>query len=160
MPNEKTIPKLTINEIDSLEVWEYLKNNNLISDDELYLINAEGILSIFLKGKEYTDEQITSLINSAPETLDTLGELALAFEENKDVVAAIDSAITKKANITDLEAIQNTVNTNTINITTLQSQILPDTLIISDAITGSLHAIQVQNGQLVSMPIEELEVSE
>lgn len=96
MPNEKTIPKLTINEIDSLEVWEYLKNNNLISDDELYLINAEGILSIFLKGKEYTDEQITSLINSAPETLDTLGELALAFEENSDIVEILNQAITEK----------------------------------------------------------------
>ena len=48
--------------------------------------------------KSYVDEKITGLINSAPETLDTLGELATAFNENKDVVDALDSAIVNKQN--------------------------------------------------------------
>lgn len=46
--------------------------------------------------KTYVDEQVANLVNSAPETLDTLGELATAFNENKEVVEALDAAITNK----------------------------------------------------------------
>jgi hypothetical protein len=46
--------------------------------------------------KTYVDEKIADLVNSAPETLDTLGELATAFSENKEVVDALDEAITNK----------------------------------------------------------------
>ena len=46
--------------------------------------------------KTYVDEQIAGLVNSAPETLDTLGELATAFNENKEVVETLDAAITNK----------------------------------------------------------------
>ena len=35
--------------------------------------------------EDYVDNQVAALVNSAPETLDTLGELAAAFEENKEV---------------------------------------------------------------------------
>ena len=52
--------------------------------------------------KAYADEEIAKLVNSAPETLDTLGELAIAFQENKDVVDALDGAITNKADKTDV----------------------------------------------------------
>ena len=48
------------------------------------------------EAKEYTDTKVADLVNSAPETLDTLGELATAFEENKDVVEALDAAISNK----------------------------------------------------------------
>lgn len=47
--------------------------------------------------KTETDEQIANLVNSAPETLDTLGELATAFEENKEVVDVLNDAIVTKA---------------------------------------------------------------
>ena len=45
---------------------------------------------------------IADLVNGAPTTLDTLGEIATAMEENADVVAALDSAIGSKANADDL----------------------------------------------------------
>lgn len=48
--------------------------------------------------KSYVDSQIAGLINSAPETLDTLGELATAFGENKEVVDALNESITNKQN--------------------------------------------------------------
>ena len=48
--------------------------------------------------EEYVDNQVAALVNSAPETLDTLGELATAFNENKEVVDALNEAITNKAN--------------------------------------------------------------
>ena len=80
--------------------------------------------------EDYVDNQVAALVNSAPETLDTLGELAAAFEENKEVVEALDASITNK---------QDKVS---------------DTLILVDTITGIQHKIQIQNGQLVSFPVE------
>lgn len=47
--------------------------------------------------KGYTDGKIADLINSAPTTLDTLGEIATAMAENADVVAALEEAIGNKA---------------------------------------------------------------
>lgn len=44
----------------------------------------------------YTDTAISNLINSAPTTLDTLGEIATAMEENADVVSALEDAIGTK----------------------------------------------------------------
>ena len=48
--------------------------------------------------KTYVDEKIAGLIDSAPETLDTLGELATAFGENKEVVDALNESIINKQN--------------------------------------------------------------
>lgn len=45
----------------------------------------------------YTDQKIADLIGGAPSTLDTLGEIAQAMQENEDVVAALHDAIGKKA---------------------------------------------------------------
>ena len=49
--------------------------------------------------KSYTDTQLANLVNGAPTTLDTLGEIATAMEENADVVEALDEAIGSKAPI-------------------------------------------------------------
>lgn len=40
-------------------------------------------------------------------------------------------------------------------INELKSQVLVDSFIMADAITGSQYKIQIQNGQLVSFPVEE-----
>ena len=50
----------------------------------------------------YTDTKIADLINGAPETLDTLKEVADAITANADVVSALDEAIGTKANASDL----------------------------------------------------------
>jgi len=52
---------------------------------------------------EYIDTEVAALVNSAPETLDTLGELANALQENEDVVSALDAAITTKVDADELE---------------------------------------------------------
>lgn len=52
--------------------------------------------------KSYTDTQIANLINGAPDTLNTLGEIATAMSENASVVTALQSAIGDKANKTDI----------------------------------------------------------
>ena len=50
--------------------------------------------------KEYVDQKIADLVDSAPETLNTLGELAAAFQENEEVVDILNEAIVNKADKT------------------------------------------------------------
>ena len=46
--------------------------------------------------KVYTDEKVANLVGTAPETLDTLQEVATAIQENDTVVQALNSAIGNK----------------------------------------------------------------
>lgn len=65
--------------------------------------------------KGYTDTKIADLINGAPATLDTLGEIAQAMSDNKGVVDALDEAIGTKATASDLTAhIGNTSNPHSV----------------------------------------------
>lgn len=50
----------------------------------------------------YVKSEIANLINSAPETLDTLGEVADALAENETVIEALNAAIGTKAASADL----------------------------------------------------------
>jgi hypothetical protein len=50
--------------------------------------------------KAYVDEKITGLVDSAPETMNTLGALATALQENQEVVDVLNAAITNKADKT------------------------------------------------------------
>lgn len=47
--------------------------------------------------KTYVDEKVADLVGSAPETLNTIEELAIALQENDEVVQVLDEAITTKA---------------------------------------------------------------
>lgn len=66
---------------------------------------------------KYTDKKIADLIDGAPETLDTLKEVADAIKESKDVEEALNNAIGTKANQTELDT--HTGN-DTIHITTTE----------------------------------------
>ena len=58
--------------------------------------------------KAYVDEQIAGLVDSAPDTLNTIGALATALQENKEVVDILNEAIVVKADKTYVdEAIAN-----------------------------------------------------
>lgn len=87
----------------------YLKLSSVKNskDAEKHLADSDvlnvGGLNTYLSDMQYaTKQDITNLVNSAPETLDTLGELATAFNENKEVVEALDNAISNKADKTEL----------------------------------------------------------
>lgn len=54
---------------------------------------ADAALS---SAKSYTDTKIADLVDSAPDTLNTLNELAVAIQENDDVVEALNSAVGNK----------------------------------------------------------------
>ena len=55
--------------------------------------------------KGYIDKKINDLVNGAPETMDTLKEIADAMEENADVVEALNNAIGTKASIEYVDSI-------------------------------------------------------
>ena len=74
--------------------------------------------SALVSAKSYTDTKISALINSAPTTLDTLGEIATAMEENADIVLALENAIGTKANTSDLTShINNKSNPHSVTKT-------------------------------------------
>ena len=62
-----------------------------------------AIDTAYANANKYTDKKVADLIGSAPETMDTLEEVAAAIQENKDVETALNEAIGKKANQTELD---------------------------------------------------------
>ena len=69
----------------------------------------------------YVDTKVANLVNSAPTTLDTLGEVATAIQNNASVVEALNSSIGNKANASDVTALTTRVTTNETSIASLQS---------------------------------------
>lgn len=59
---------------------------------------------VYQQATGYVDQKISDLINGAPSTLDTLGEIASAMEDNKDVVEALDTAIGSKVSETEFDS--------------------------------------------------------
>ena len=104
--------------------------------------------------KTYTNTKVAELVNSAPETLDTLGEVAAAIESNESVVDALNSAIGNKVDkvsgkglstndytttektklsgiATGAEVNQNAFSTITINSTAIAADSKTDTFTIT-----------------------------
>ncbi|MCM1212901.1 MAG: hypothetical protein NC331_16565, partial [Lachnospiraceae bacterium] len=75
----------------------------LVSDTERTEWNA-----MYQQATGYADQKIADLINGAPSTLDTLGEIASAMGENKDVVRALEEAIGTKASQKEMESLLGT----------------------------------------------------
>lgn len=82
--------------------------------------------SALANANSYTDTKIEDLINGAPETLDTLSEIANAMAENNDVVSALNEAIGTKANNSDLTSHINN-KSNPHNVTSSQIGAVPIT---------------------------------
>ena len=74
-----------------------------------------------LASETYVNQKVADLVNSAPTTLDTLGEVATAIQNNATVVEALNSSIGNKANASDVTALTTRVATAENTITNLQS---------------------------------------
>ena len=68
-----------------------LITTNYVEDKRLSSISTKA-------DKAYVDAAVAGLVDSAPETLNTLGELATAFNEHQEVADALNAAITVKKN--------------------------------------------------------------
>lgn len=145
-PNNETL----IGVITAIDETKADKNEIPTTPEDIGAEVAGAALESLIEAKSYADTAVAALVNSAPETLDTLGELATAFQENADMVEILNAAVTNKAEKSDLEDLSDLVDINATNIESLQAQVLPTSLILADAITGVSYTIQIQNGQLVS----------
>lgn len=70
----------------------------------IILVNPDisgDITGALSQAKGYTDEKIDSLVNGAPEAMDTLAELAEAIASNKEVMDALNAAIGNKVSKVD-----------------------------------------------------------
>ena len=74
---------------------------------------------------EYIDGRVANLVNSAPETLDTLNELANALGNDPNFATTVSTQIGQKANKTDVDSQIQNVNTQLSQaITTLKNGVV------------------------------------
>ena len=88
-----------------------LMNSKVDKEDGKSLVadaEREAWNQTYQQATGYTDQKIAELINGAPSTLDTLGEIADAMQENEDVVEALDAAIGTKASQVEMESLLGT----------------------------------------------------
>lgn len=60
--------------------------------------------------KEYTDEKVAGIVGSAPETLDTLNELAAALNRDENFATTVSTQIGQKASQADLDSLSRDVD--------------------------------------------------
>ncbi len=116
----KVITKALNEKVDKvIEETELAKNkaeialNNAVKAEQTAKEYVENALLEYAKKTEVKQE-ISDLINSAPETLDTLGEIAKAVQDNEEVVDVLNQAIGEKASKTELQQVdQKTTNNAT-----------------------------------------------
>ena len=93
--------------------------NYAANGETLYIKNSEEAIAEFKDDKyyqkqlsekadkAYVDNSIAGLVDGAPETLDTLNELAAALNDNADILDVLNQSISNKQDtITDLETIR------------------------------------------------------
>ena len=68
----------------------YLDNIGLKYLLDNYIAKKTETNGALAEAKKYADDAITALVNGAPETLDTLDELAAALKDNKDIVDVLN----------------------------------------------------------------------
>lgn len=92
-PHEVTKSQIGLNNVD----------NTADADKPVSYPQQNALDTYYQQSTGYTDQAIADLINGAPETLNTLKEVADAIKENETVVEALDGAIGKKANQAELD---------------------------------------------------------
>ena len=97
------------------------------------------------------DDAITEIVGAAPETLDTLAELAEGLVANRNVVEVLNDAIEQKANSKDLASLEDSVDALQIQIDNINPE-------LPIATTDTLGGIKVgdnltidENGKLSSI---------
>ena len=102
--------------------------------------------------RDYVDSSITNLVNSAPETLDTLGEIATALQNNQSVVQALNTSIATKADKNEVYTKTEVDNA----IKNIDVRDIVDDLIDNDTFSNKLNE-KIDKGSLKTLNSESLE---
>lgn len=88
-----------------------LSDNVILTASDLGIDIDNATDAALTAAKQYIDNKIAALVDGAPETLNTLDEIATALHDNEQIVDVLTDAISKKQNIiTDLSTIRNGAN--------------------------------------------------
>lgn len=94
-------------------------NGNIIitTDSAISQVDIDAIIT---GAKKYTDSEIAELVGTAPDTLDTIYELASAIKDNDDIINALDNAIADRALNSDLMShVNNSSNPHQVTLSDL-----------------------------------------
>lgn len=80
-------------------------STNDLTDELVAKINAAATGNFATE--EYVDTAVSNLVNSAPEALDTLNELAAALGNDASFSATVTSSLAEKVNTSDLVELTN-----------------------------------------------------
>lgn len=99
--NTASNPTLNVNSLGAKAIYWH---GSKISETEYWEDGA--IIEFVYNGTQWeivgSTALVANLVNGAPETLDTLNEIAAALENNKDIVTVLRQAIDEKADKTEL----------------------------------------------------------
>ena len=90
-------------DIATVELLEEIKAYFSEDGAALNALALGGVNATSYALKSDVDKSIADLVGAAPDTLDTIEELATALKNNKDIVDTLDAAITAKADKTALD---------------------------------------------------------
>ena len=99
----KTYVDEEIGKIPTPDVSAQIETHNVSETAHPYIRTL--ITNYLATAKGYTDDKISDLVGTAPEVLDTLGELAEAVLNNQDAVTAINNAIAQKLGKTEAQSL-------------------------------------------------------
>lgn len=97
-------------------------------DTDIHITAAERTSWNSKATPDYVNQQVAALVDGAPETLDTLNELAAALKDNANIVDVLNESISNKADKTTVEGIQKEVDDAESEIDALQQIVTEDGL--------------------------------
>ena len=124
----------------------YLDNKGLKYLLDNYIAKKTETTGALTEAKNYADDAIAALVNGAPETLDTLDELAAALKDNKDIVDVLNQSIGAKADKSALAAIATSGNYEDL----INKPSIPT---VGYAANGKNYPVELSNNQMyVNVP--------
>jgi hypothetical protein len=143
--NSADIESIRIAVLSSANTYSDTQLNTRVTTAETTLLEAIG--ASLTASNDYTDTQIASLIDSAPETLNTLNELATALTANDGDIDSILATLATKASADHVHSIDDLTNVS-LDSASLNDVIYfdsADSLWKSKPLTG-IDAITVSTG--------------
>lgn len=98
--------------------------NTTLADYAMTSAVESSVADAINTSKNYTDEKIAALVNGAPETLNTLDELAAALKDNAGIVDTLNAAIGNKANQSDFNALSSNFSEVQQDVGALKTEIV------------------------------------
>lgn len=129
MATEKQISNLVINKVESQDIYDYLSSNNLLNEDELYLVKSD-------EGNNSSDRMwfgtcTTSVAIAAKSVTTTTGDFLL--QQGSTVFVQFNTAITSTSTTLNVD------NTGAITVQTSATNALTANQVAPKAVVGFVY---------------------